>query len=570
MNNDTNLYTKTKEFLNNDDIPEDNIIQNTFNTHSITNNTNPNSDGKNNQYSYANKSNIQINNERILNLNKLINEGKEKIENTLSPLRPGIKKEEISHNEYQINTTMQQLNKIKTEYNMNCLQINNEFIQLKNKKNKLILVYNSLYNFKQKLLNKEKELKKKEFKVHKKEAEIKMKESLIKNKFGSFNNYINYETENLMNKYKNLKEYHQQREDELYKREEKIKEYEIIVKKILESKIDQNKEKIQECINLGNSIERKLEKEKEEQIVKDIEIIEKEKENIEKEKELLEYEKEKLKKEKLENIKFKKINKNKAKKLKKKENMINNNSKNIIDKYPDYDNNNNTFDDLVNSNSFFENAYNYKSFNIDNKYNNRKKFLTPIGLSYNSSRYKVPNPYNFKNSKNKKKEESFFNDSIYKNNYSSIRLNEDSISQNYKINNSYVHDNIFLLKNKSNSNSKNFSKLIPIPSNTNSFRNNKIHQKIDNDNSNIISNRTMNLDLKNKFNLNTTNESSVLEKEEENKSKYIEFKSEFNKSYTEINSKIFETEKALQKIENQERKIKIIKDKLDKKMKNSS
>ena len=128
----------------------------------------------------------------------------------------------------------------------------------------------------------------------------------------------------------------------------------------------------------------------------------------------------------------------------------------------------------------------------------------------------------------------------------------------------------FLLKNKSNSNSKNFSKLIPIPSNTNSFRNNKIHQKIDNDNSNIISNRTMNLDLKNKFNLNTTNESSVLEKEEENKSKYIEFKSEFNKSYTEINSKIFETEKALQKIENQERKIKIIKDKLDKKMKNSS
>ncbi len=306
---------------------------------------------------------------------------------------------------------------------------------------------------------------------------------------------------------------------------------------------------------MGNSIERKLEKEKEEQIVKDIEIIEKEKENIEKEKELLEYEKEKLKKEKLENIKFKKINKNKAKKLKKKENMINNNSKNIIDKYPDYDNNNNTFDNLFNSNSFFENAYNYKSFNIDNKYNNRKKFLTPIGLSYNSSRYKVTNPYNFKKSKNKKKEESFFNDSIYKNNYSSIRLNEDSISQNYKINNSYVHDNIFLLKNKSNSNSKNFSKLIPIPSNTNS---------------NIISNRTMNLDLKNKFNLNTTNESSVLEKEEENKFKYIEFKSEFNKSYTEINSKIFETEKALQKIENQERKIKIIKDKLDKKMKNSS
>ena len=259
----------------------------------------------------------------------------------------------------------------------------------------------------------------------------------------------------------------------------------------------------------------------------------------------------------MENIKFKKINKNRAKKVKKKENMINNNSKNMIDKYPDFDNNN-TFDNFINNNSFFENVYNYKSFNIDNKYNNRKKLLTPIGLSYNSSRYKVPNPYNFKNSKNNKKEESFFNDSIYKNNYSSIRLNEDSISQNYKINNSYVHDNIFLLKNKSNSKSKNFSKLIPIPSNTNSFRNNKILQKIDNDISNIISNRTVNLELKNKFNLNTTNESSVLEKEEGNKSKYLEFKSEFDKSYTEINSKIFETEKALQKIENQERKIKII------------
>ena len=568
MNNDTNLYTKTKELLKNDYNPDVKIIKNTFSTYNSYN-PNPNLDTNNNQYSYTNKSNIQINNENILNLNKLINEGKEKIERTLSPLRPEIKKEEISHNEYQINTTMQQLNKIKTEYNMNCLQINNEFIQLKNKKNKLILVYNSLYNFKQKLLNKEKELKKKEFKVHKKEAEIKMKESLIKNKFGSFNNYINYETENLMNKYKNLKEYHQQREDELYKREEKIKEYEVIVKKILESKIERNKEKIQECINLGNSIERKLEKEKGEQIVKDIEIIEKEKENIEKEREILEFEKEKLKKEKMENIKFKKINKNRAKKLKKKENMINNNSKNMIDKYPDYDNNN-TFDNFINNNSFFENIYNYKSFNIDNKYNNRKKLLTPIGLSYNSSRYKVPNPYNFKNSKNKKKEESFFNDSIYKNNYSSIRLNEDSISQNYKINNSYVHDNIFLLKNKSNSKSKNFSKLIPIPSNTNSFRNNKIHQKIDNDNSNIISNRTVNLELKNKFNLNTTNESSVLEKEEGNKSKYLEFKSEFDKSYTEINSKIFETEKALQKIENQERKIKIIKDKLGKKMKNPS
>ena len=133
MNNGTNLYTKTKELLKNDDNPDVKIIKNTFSTYNSYN-PNPNLDTNNNQYSYTNKSNIQINNENILNLNKLINKGKEKIERTLSPLRPEIKKEEISHNEYQINTTMQQLNKIKTEYNMNYLQINNEFIQPKNKK----------------------------------------------------------------------------------------------------------------------------------------------------------------------------------------------------------------------------------------------------------------------------------------------------------------------------------------------------------------------------------------------------------------------------------------------------
>ena len=149
-------------------------------------------------------------------------------------------------------------------------------------------------------------------------------------------------------------------------------------------------------------------------------------------------------------------------------------------------------------------------------------------------------------------------------------MNEDSTSQNYKINNSYVHDNIFLLKNKSDFNSKRFNNLLPISSHNNSSINTKQYKKIENEKLNLISNRTMNLDIKNKFNLNATNENSTINKDEENKSKYLEFKSEFNKTYREINSKIFETEKALQKVENQERKIKIIKDKLDKKTKISS
>ena len=89
-----------------------------------------------------------------MNINKSIKEGKEKIENILSPIRPSIHKEEIDHQEYQINNKVNQLNKIKTMYNMNCLQINNEFLKIKNKKNKLMLVYNSLFNFCQKLLNK--------------------------------------------------------------------------------------------------------------------------------------------------------------------------------------------------------------------------------------------------------------------------------------------------------------------------------------------------------------------------------------------------------------------------------
>ena len=206
----------------------------------------------------------------------------------------------------------------------------------------------------------------------------------------------------------------------------------------------------------------------------------------------------------------------------------------------------------------------------NNKNINMKKLVTPIGLSYNSARYKFSNQNILNNSKNNTKENSFFLDSIYKNNCSSIRINEDSYSQNYRINNSYVHDNIYLTKYKSNSNSKISKNGIPIPSNTSSSRKNRNIIKIDNENSNIVTNRTMNLEHKNKLILNTTNESIITGKEDDTKSKYLEIKSDFNETFKDINSKIFEAEKALQKIQNQERKIKIIKDKLDKKAKNQS
>ena len=563
-----NLYSKTKQIFNNNNYPENNIIRNAFNTFNNGNDyPRISSNLTENKYHFEKKSNLQINNENIININKSIKEGKEKIENILSPIRPDIRKEENDHQEYQINNKLNQLNKIKTIYNMNCLQINNEFLKIKNKKNKLLLVYNSLYNFKQKLLNKEKELKSKEQKINIKENEIKLKENIIKNKFSSFNNYINYETENLMKKFKNLKNYHQQREDELFIREQKIKEYEIIVKNIIETKQNQNKEKIKECETLRENIEKKLENEKSEQIVKDIEIIEKEKEYLEKQKELLEYEKEQIQKEKIKNNKIKKNNNKRAKKLKKIEKIMNKSVQNFNDKFPDLDKN-------VNNSSFDDNDadgfYYNKSVNCLNKNYERKKLLTPIGISYKSSRHEVSNPFNLKY-QNNKKEESYFYDSIYKNNYSSIKFNDESTSQNYKINNSYVHDNIYLLKNKPSTTSKKTRHVIPIPSTNSSYISRDI-KKIENKKLNITSNRTFNYtDNANTINLNLTNESLILGKEDENnKSKYLENKSDFNETYSEINSKIFETERALQNIQNQEKKIKIIKDKLDKKIKNSS
>ena len=106
---------KRKKLLTNEHHPENNYIKNTFNTyntfthHPLHSNLNVNNS---NSYLLNNKSNIQMNNKRILNINQLLRQEKEKIEKILSPIRPEIKREEISHNEYQITNTMNQLNKI--------------------------------------------------------------------------------------------------------------------------------------------------------------------------------------------------------------------------------------------------------------------------------------------------------------------------------------------------------------------------------------------------------------------------------------------------------------------------
>ena len=56
---------------------------------------------------------------------------------------------------------------------------------------------------------------------------------------------------------------------------------------------------------------------------------------------------------------------------------------------------------------------------------------------------------------------------------------------------------------------------------------------------------------------------------DENKSKYLEIKSnDYKEAFNDINKKIFKAEKALQLIKTQEKRIKMIKDKLYKKQNN--
>ena len=112
MNEKINLFTKTKHILNVKNFNHHYQTHNEIKDHSNLNIQN-NQKLKDNfaiNYSYDNKHIIQKNNERLSNLNKTINKDKSKISNILSPMKSDIQNEEI---DFQINTTLNQLNNIK-------------------------------------------------------------------------------------------------------------------------------------------------------------------------------------------------------------------------------------------------------------------------------------------------------------------------------------------------------------------------------------------------------------------------------------------------------------------------
>ena len=565
MNPNKSLYTKTKQILHQNEFPQIDSssirINNYFYNRSQNNNNNP----------FDNKYILQKNNERLLNINKSIQEGKNKISNILSPLKSDIQKEE---KDYQFNTTLSHLNNIKSIYNINSMNLRNDFNNIKNKKNKLVLVYNSLYHFKQKLLNKEKQIKEKEYNISKYENTLKTNENILKNNLEAFNNYINYQTQNLINKFKNIKNYHEQREEELKLREQKIKEYELIVKNIIYRREQLNQEKLRKCINIGKQLEKSLkmemeeikQKEKEEEIIKDIEVIEKEKEQIMKEKEFIQKEKEKIQIEKERNKKIKKRNK----KLRKKENSFHRNKNgeyyNPIRQYltPERVG-------MEISSNLFEN---FKSKNISERRN-----LTPI--VYHSSKYKISNPYKKNNNKYNKRDDSVFsyiNNSVH--NYNTMQLKDESSIYPVKKINSYIHDNIYLLKNKINNqqiNSINIGNL----NNSNLAQNNLLfntsrianhtldeNRNVENYDNNIFTYRTKSI-VDN--NISDITDIIKFKNNDGSKSKYLETASgENDETYNDINKKILEIEKGLELAKSQDKKIQMIKDKLNKKLKNSS
>ena len=605
MNQNINLYTKTKQILDikGNENQEKHIFeknQNQYNSFPIINDkninnfTNDNNDNNNNKddnnnnnydnynmYSLENKYILQKNNEKLINLNKSIKEDKEKLLNILSPIKSEKQKEDVNNQEYHIYPTLNYLNNIKSIYNVNSKQLQKDFINMKNKKNKLVLVYNSLYNFKQKLLNKEKEIKEKESKINKYENIIKTNENILKNNLEAFNNYINYQTQSLINKFKNIKNFHEQKEDELKLREQKINEYETIIRNIIQRKELENKEKLIRCVNIGEQIEEKLgidiekikQKEKEAQIIQDYKKIEEEKEQIEKDKELLQIEREKILMEKKQNIKYKKRNDKLAKKLKQKELFIKQNNSHMTN--IDYNINNlyNTplRDECNSGSNIFDKFYsdNNSINNGNNNYYITKKALTP--MVYHSSRYKTSNPYRNQNFYNK--DDSFISyQNISNNNLNSMQIGNDQIHPIKKNSKTYVHDNIYLLKNRRN----NLNNFIPKFERPNSSRF-EIKRNLVHIPNNSFTNRTINLlNNKDKNNINYNTENINIENPNntfvnENKSKYLEIKSNDNlEDYKEINKQLFEAEKALQLMKSQENKIKIIKNKLDKKMKKFS
>ena len=593
-----NLYSKTKQIFDTIDQNYKYIPNDKYNSFHPSHEQNINQ----NKYffKYNNTNNISSlnkdyflkqNNERIIGLNESIKEKKDKIENILSPIRFEEQKNENKSRNY-----LNQLNQIKSVYSMTSEEIQNEIIQLRNKKNKLTLVYNSLYNFKQKLLNKEKEIKEKESKIDKYEKDLKLNENIVKNNLETFNNYINYQTQNLINKFKNIKNYHEQKEKELNMRQQKINEYEMFIKNIIHQKENENKERIIQNINrnIGKvDAQNESEKnEKSEEMKKDIEIIKKEKEKIEKEKELIQLQKEQILYEKEENEKIRKQNDNIAQKLKQKEIYINQRNK-MLEQYSDIEMNiNNMFHtpirDVCNydNSTTIENFYKNNSFN--NYINNKKKSLTPN--AFHSFKYKISNQNSEINKFNKDDSFISYNNNISNIKNNSVQLKDEKMYQKVKSvqklmkknKNNYVHDNIYLLKNKMNQTSDNsnlFTKInsfIPTQKRYNSTR--LSNEYVKGNNNSDFTNRTINL-VGNISGNNTTNlfeYSNNKEKSQnlndENKSKILlELKSnEYNDTCNDINKKIFEAEKALQLVKNQEIKIKMIKNKLDKKMKNSA
>ena len=582
--NQINLYDKTKQILQTNemiqkyntinDIKDNNKEYYYFNEQY----DNPNLIDKNLNHSYDHKYMLQKNNQRILNLNKSIKDDKSIISNILSPMKSDIQKEEKYE---QINMKLNQLNKIKSMYNINSIQLQNDFKYIKNKKNKLILVYNSLYYFKQKLLKKEKQIQEKEYKIRKFENNLKANENILRNNLEAFSNYMNYQTQNLVNRFKNIKKFHDQREEELRQKENKIAEYEIIIRNIIRKKEKENRETLIKCVNIGEQIEQNMEKEmeairqreKEEKIKKDMKFIEKEKEQLEKEKEVIQKEKVKIEAEKEQNKINKKRNSKIAEQMKKREIDIQQNINSRFDIKNQYQT---PIRDISN---IFDNIYR-KKMSID-------KVYTPI--AFHSYRNKRSNPY-LRNKNKYNKDDSFISfENASNHNYSAmIRTKNDQIKPIKKIS-SYIHDNIYLLQNKSSTrdnntitkydyNNKNF-KTDPKRSYSSRFSNriNNEKKNIYNYETSFNTYRTINLENNmSKNNLADNTDISNIKKqdktiEDKSASKYLETNSnENNETYNDINKKIFEIEKTLQLVKSQDKKIQFIKDKLDKKIKNSS
>ena len=584
MKQKSNLYQKTKQVLEATKIHQLYSARNKENYYNEED-MNQNYQNKSNNHSYDNKYYLQKNNEKIIKLNKSIQENKNIISNILSPMKADIQKEE---RDFQINSTLNELNNIKSIYNLNTIQLKNDFDKIKTKKNKLLLVYNSLYNFKQKLLNKEKEIIEREKNINKFEINLKTNENILKDNLEAFNKYINYQTQNLVNKFKNIKNYHDQKEEELKLKEKKIHEYEMIIRNIIRKKEEENRKKLEKCEEIGVQIEKNLEmemqkiqqKEKEEQIIKDKELVEKEKEQIEKEKELIQKEKEKIEIEKDLNKKIKKKNKNFAKILKKKERDFQES------KIINYDMNN--FNSNLNINTQYQTPIRDIS-NLFNKfyYNNKikeKKSLTPT--VFHSKKNNISNPYLRNKNKYNKDDSLISSENISNKNYTSVPLRNEQIRTINK-NNTYIHDNIYLLKNQFNNKSNNFfinKKISNYKSENKRCNSSRASQKIvdqkrnNNYYNNNFTNRTLNLVGNISNNNNITDNTDVINMKMKNPTiedksivKYLETNSnENNETYNDINKKIFEIEKALQLVKSQDKKIQIIKDKLDKKMKNTS